>query len=116
MSAEDDFWALKQDAITAGLTTSRMGQLAKLCQDYNRALKILRIALKTKNASAYVGKTISNLKDEQQPVIARSKEPEIVLQARLHGWPVKKSVRSNGEIGWWVAGTLYDKGGASVGG
>jgi hypothetical protein len=96
-----------------------MGKLAKLCNDYERALSILSAALKTKAPAAYLGKTMANLKEEIAPPqinLPRTHEPEIVLQARLHGWPVRKSMRTNGLPGWWVAGVLYDQGGVDVGG
>ena len=118
MSAEQSYWALASQAQAASFTRSRMGQLAKLCNDYQRALSILSSALKTKKPSAYLGKVMANLKEEQAPPqihIPRSHEPEIVLQARLHGWPVRKTVRSNGTPGWFVCGILYDQGGVDVG-
>jgi hypothetical protein len=118
--SESAFWALRAQAQSFGITPSRLGQLAKLCQDYERAYQILRSALsKKKGASAYLGKVIANLKEEQAPPfiqIPRSHEPEIVMQARLHGWPVRKSMLSNGQPGWWVAGSLIDRGGDVVGG
>lgn len=115
---EEQFWALAPQAQEKGIAKSRMGQLAKLCNDYRRALSVLRSALKTKNASAYLGKVIANIKEEIAPPaihIPRSKEPEIILQGRLHGWPVRKVLRSNGEIGWYMCGTLYDRSGVDVG-
>lgn len=117
--SEPEFWALKSQAIQSGITPSRMGQLAKLCGDYDKAFSILTTAIKTKNASAYLGKVIANLRDEQAPPqipIPRKHEPEIALQARLRGWPVRKTALSDGQPGWWVAGTLYDQGGVDVGG
>lgn len=117
--SESKFWALKSQAIQVGLTPARMGQLAKLCQDYDKAYQVLHTALQTKNPSAYLGKVIANLRDEQAPPqinIPRSHEPEIALQARLRGWPVRKTALSDGSPGWWVAGTLYNREGFSVGG
>lgn len=115
MSYESDYWALAPIAGTHGIQRSQMGRLAKLCMDFKRAHQILLDTLKAKSPTTYLGKVVSNLREETLPA-QRSSEPEVVLQARLHGWPVRKSLRSNGEMGWWVAGTLYDKGGASVGG
>jgi len=115
---EEAFWALAPQAQEKGIVKSRMGQLAKLCNDYKRATTILSSALKTKNASAYLGKAIANIKEEIAPPaihIPRSKEPEIVLHARLHGWPVRKIVRTDGSPGWFVAGILYDTQGMEVG-
>ena len=118
--SEQAFWALRAQAQSFGITPSRLGQLAKLCQDYERAYQILRSALATKKgASAYLGKVIANLKEEQAPPqiqIPRSHEPDAVLQARLRGWPVRKSRLSNGNPAWWVAGVLMDQGGDVVGG
>jgi len=116
--SEQGYWALASQAQAVGVTRSRMGQLAKLCSDYQRALSILSSALKTKKPSAYLGKVMANLKEEQAPPqihIPRTHEPEIVLQARLRGWPVRKTVRTDGSPGWFVAGILYDQGGADVG-
>lgn len=116
--SEQAYWALASQANKAHVTNAMMGKLAKLCSDYQRALSILSSALKTKKPSAYLGKVMANLKEEQAPLqihIPRSHEPEIVLQARLHGWPVRKTVRSNGTPGWFVAGILYDHTGMDVG-
>lgn len=115
---EQKYWALAKQASAAGVTPSVMGKLAKLCSDYERALSILSSALKTKKPSAYLGKVMANLKEEQAPIqihIPRSHEPEVVLQARLHGWPVRKTVRTDGTPGWFVAGVLYDHTGVDVG-
>lgn len=116
---EEAYWALAPQAQEKGIVKSRMGQLAKLCNDYKRATSILSSALKTKNASAYLGKAIANIKEEIAPpairIPPRSKEPEIVLQARLHGWPVRKTTRMDGSPGWFVAGILYDIKGVDVG-
>lgn len=119
MSSEQSYWLLADQCNKSHITRSRMGQLAKLCNNYDRANSILTEALKTKAPSAYLGKVIANLKDEQAPPavpIPRSHEPDVVLQARLRGWPVRKSTRSNGDPAWWVAGTLYDRSGVDVGG
>ena len=116
--SEQAYWALAPQANKARVTNSMMGKLAKLCSDYERALSILKSALKTKNPSAYLGKVMANLKEEQAPPqihIPRTHEPEIVLQARLHGWPVRKIMRTNGDPGWFVAGILYDRTGMDVG-
>ena len=115
---EQKYWALAKQASAAGVTPSVMGKLAKLCSDYERALSILSSALKTKKPSAYLGKVMANIKEEQAPPqihIPRSHEPEVVLQARLRGWPVRKTALSNGSPGWFVAGMLYDQGGMCVG-
>lgn len=117
-SYEARFWALATTASQSKITKSMMGKLAKLCQDYERAYRILSDSLKTHRPANYLGKVISNLKDEQSPPainIPRSHEPEVALQARLRGWPVRKTTRTNGEPAWWVAGTLYDQGGVDVG-
>ena len=119
MSVEKDFWALAPIADSRGIGRSQMGQLAKLCQDFKRAHQILTDALKAKSPPRYLGKVVSNIRAENQvPTFQhqQSSEPEVVSLARFHGWPVRKSVRSNGEPGWWVAGTLYDKEGSGVGG
>jgi hypothetical protein len=115
--SEQGYWALASQARAAGVTSSMMGKLAKLTSDYERALSILRSALKTKKPSAYLGKVMANLKEEQAPpiIIPKTHEPEVVLQARLRGWPVRKTALSNGSPGWFVAGTLYDQGGICVG-
>ena len=115
---ESKFWALAPQAKAAGVSNSVMGKLAKLCSDYERAYRILSSAIKTKYARAYVGKVISTIKEEQAPIqisTPRTHEPEIVLQARLHGWPVRKTVRTDGSPGWYVAGFLYDHTGDCVG-
>jgi len=114
---EAGFWALSAQAESSSITRSRLGQLAKLANDFDKAERILKAALKTKNPSAYLGKVIKNLKTEtESPLsILRSEEPEIVLQARLHGWPVRRLTRSNGEPGWYVAGSLVDQRGVDVG-
>lgn len=117
-SSEDRFWALSSQADEKKITRSRMGQLAKLCHDYDRALSVLQSALKTKNPSNYLGAVVKGLRDEQAPpcvVSSRPQEPEVVLQARLRGWPVRKTMRTNGEPGWYVAGSLFDKRGMDVG-
>ena len=115
-SVEDRFWALKPLASTKGITPSRMGQLAKLCGDFERALSVMQAALKTKNPSAYLGAVAKGLRNEQAPAVSdRSMEPEIVLEARMRGWPVRKSALDNGEPGWWVSGCLYDQKGEQVG-
>lgn len=116
--SEERYWSLSSQANAKGITRSRLGQLAKICQDYNKAYRILSDSLATKSPSKYLGKCIANLKEEIAPPaihIPRNHEPEIVLQARLRGWPVRKSVRTNGEPAWWVAGVLYDQGGIDVG-
>jgi len=115
---EKEYWALAPQARSAGIVKSRMGQLAKLCNDYKRALNILKSALKTSNPSAYIGKVIANIKEEQAPPkikISPDTEPDIATQARLHGWPVRKIVRTNGTLGWYVAGCMYDQEGRDVG-
>jgi len=115
---EQGYWELASQARSSGVTPSMMGKLAKLCSDYERAYRILVSSLKTKRPMAYLGKVISNLKEEQAPIhinIPRTHEPEVVLQARLHGWPIRKTVREDGSPGWYVAGFLYDHTGDAVG-
>lgn len=118
---EAEYWALAPQAREAGVVKSRMGQLAKLCNDYSRAYSILQAAIRTKNASAYLGKVISNLKEEValEPINIsnkqRKEEPDVVVRARLRLWPVRKITRSNGTPGWFVDGILYDQGGVDVG-
>jgi hypothetical protein len=117
-SPEATYWSLAAEAAKHRITRPQMGKLAKLTSDYQRALSILSSALKTKKPSAYLGKVMANLKEEQAPPqihIPRTHEPEIVLQARLHGWPVRKTVRGDGTPGWFVAGVLYDHTGMDVG-
>lgn len=117
--SEAEYWSLATQARSKHISRSMMGRLAKLSQDYDKALNILCDALKTKQPAAYLGKVLSNLKDEFQPPqihIPRSHEPSIVTDARLRGWPVRKTVRGNGDPAWWVAGVLYDQGGIDVGG
>lgn len=117
-SIESSYWALAAQCAKVDIPRSRMGQLAKLCGDFRRAHAILTEALKTRSPGTYLGKVVSNLRTDQAPLMSveRSKEPEIALQARLHGWPVRKSVLDSGEPGWWVAGVLYNKRGVDVGG
>lgn len=121
MSTEGAYWALKGKALTAGITPARMGQLAKLCNDFERAHRILQEVLKAKNPSSYLGAICSKIRDElktPQEILSsrdRTQEPEIALQGRLSGWPVRKTALSNGKPGWWVAGTLYDQEGNCVG-
>lgn len=115
---EQAYWDLASQARAAGVSNSMMGKLAKLTSDYQRAHQILVASLKTKKPMAYLGKVIANLKEEQAPPqihISRAHEPEIVLQARLHGWPVRKTTRTDGTPGWFVCGILYDRAGTDVG-
>lgn len=118
-SHEGEFWNLASQAQAKKIARSRCAQLAKLCSDFERAVDILRSALNTKNPSTYLGAVVARLRDEQSPRIivpSRTQEPEIVLQGRLRGWPVRKTVLDTGEPGWWCAGVLYDRTGDAVGG
>ena len=119
MSSEADFWGLSSSAAKVGITKSRLGLLLKLCHNYDRALQILQACLRAKAPSAYLGKVISNMRYEQeapQEIIKQSKkEPEIATDARLRGWPVRKTALSNGTPGWWIAGVLYNERGVDVG-
>lgn len=114
-SYEGAFWALKSQALPAGINPARMGQLAKLCNDFRRAKELLEQTLKSKNPSTYLGAVIAKLKADLAPVSLRSEEPEVALHGRLHGWPVRKTVLGDGSPGWWVAGVLYNKRGDDVG-
>ena len=117
-TAEDIFWELKPQAIQKGITPARLGQLAKLCENYERATEVLQMALKAKKPSTYLGAVVSNIRQETivQHSPPRSNEPEIVLTARLRGWQVRKTVLGNGKPGWWVCGVLYNERGNDVGG
>lgn len=113
---EGAFWALKGEALIQGINPARMGQLAKLCNDFKRATDLLSQILKSKHPSSYLGAVIKNLKDEiAAPFSMRNEEPEIALHGRLHGWPVRKTALSDGSPAWWVAGVLYNKDGTDVG-
>ena len=116
-SPEDIYWALADEAQKHGIARSQMGQVAKLANGFVNAINILKSALKTKKPKTYLCAVTASMKRElAAPLAQPNNEPEIVLQGRLHGWPVRKTVRSNGEPAWWVAGVLYDKGGIDVGG
>jgi len=113
---EGAFWALKGQALVQGINPARMGQLAKLCNNFKRAHDLLTQVLKSKNPSTYLGAVIKNLKDEiAAPFSMRSEEPEIAQHGRMHGWPVRKTSLQDGSPGWWVAGVLYNKDGEDVG-
>jgi hypothetical protein len=115
-SDEGAFWALKGQALTVGINPARMGQLAKLCNDWKRAKELLSQVIKSKNPSTYLGAVIKNLRDEvAAPISLRSSEPDVACDGRLRGWPVRKTVLTDGSPGWWVAGTLYNKDGVDVG-
>ena len=112
--SEEAYWALAQRAQEKGIARSRMGQLAKLCNDFERATELLEAALASKKPSTYLGKIMGSLRARHEP--SRDEEPEIALQARLHGWPVRKTCLGDGTPAWWVAGVLYNREGVDVGG
>lgn len=114
ISDESAFWAMKGLALASGINPARMGQLAKFCADFKRARGLLDQALKAKNPSTYLGALIKSLRDELAPPRTLN-EPEIALDARLRGWPVRKTSLSNGDPGWWIAGVLYNARGDDVG-
>lgn len=123
MTAEDEFWALKDKARERGISRSMMGRLAKYSADYDKALHILNSAFQTMEPIKYIGAVINRLKKERIPAHFAApslapivQEPEVVTHARLRGWPVRKSRRTNGEDCWWVAGVMYDGHGIDVGG
>lgn len=107
---------MKPLAQKAGILPSRMGQLAKLANDWENARQMLNAVLKSKNPSTYLGALIKSLRDDLKPNVAIKNEPEIAFHGRLHGWPVRKTALSNGQPGWWVAGVLYNAEGVDVGG
>ncbi len=115
-SLEQLFWSMKPLAQKVGIAPSRMGQLAKLCSDWENARQMLSAALKSKEPSAYLGAMIRSMKDDLKPSVAIRDEPEIAFHGRLNGWPVRKTALSNGQPGWWVAGVLYNAEGVDVGG
>jgi len=115
-SYESAFWAMKGDALTRGINPARMGQLAKACNDFNKATELLKQILKSKNPSTYLGAVLKNLRDEvAAPFSMRAEEPEIALDARLRGWPVRKTSLTDGSPAWWICGTLYNRDGIDVG-
>lgn len=118
ISVNDDdcntrFWSLVPIAAKSKISRSMMGKLSKLCCDNDRAVQILRAALKTKQPVTYLGKILAEMQRDLDP--PRSNEPEIALHGRLHGWVVRKTARTNGEPAWWVGGVLYDKNGDAIG-
>lgn len=119
-NSEDYFWNLAPQAEAKGIKKSLLGRLLKVTQDYEKSTKILKLSLSKRNPLGYISKTIKNLEDEKIGPLTvlptRSNEPEIALDARLRGWPVRATIMSNGKPGWWVAGTLYDSKGYAVGG
>lgn len=121
LTAEDEFWALADEAKSCRITKSMMGQLVKLTSDFKRAKSILVSSFQKKIPHLYLAKVLKNLQDEAIPphfpvIPTITPEPEVVIHARLRGWPVRKSRRSNGEDCWWVAGIMYDTAGVDVGG
>ena len=116
-SPEDIYWALADEAQKHGIARSQLGQLAKIANGFANAINILKSALKTKKPKTYLCAVTASMKRElAAPLAQPNNEPEIALIARLNGWPVRKSVRSNGEPCWWIAGTMYDRKGIDVGG
>ena len=67
-SPEQLFWRLKPVAQKAGIAPSRMGQLAKLCNDWENARQMLTSVLKSKEPSAYLGAMIKSMKDDLKPL------------------------------------------------
>ena len=115
LNEESAFWALKGAALAKGINPARMGQLAKLCNDFKRARSLLTEVLKAKAPSTYLGAVIAKMKEDLKPPALIKNEPEVVLYGRLHGWPVRKTVLSTGKPGWWVSGVLYNQEGVDVG-
>ncbi len=121
-SSEEVFWYTHVPALkAAGISTGMGVKLLKAMDgNFEQANRALVAAMATKWPMAYIGKTISNLKEseEQPPSRARvkktkgraKKEPEWIEERRANG----ALVRREGHL-WRVAGDLCDDSGEVVG-
>jgi hypothetical protein len=117
-SAEDQFWNLVGTLERRGIARSMCARLLKLYDaDFESARRCLKAASEAKDPGRYIGKALSNMRDEakQAPVFDESAIPK--------DWPepIKKLIRSGSSVElvrpgrWRHAGYLVDGNGIEVG-
>lgn len=112
-SAEDQFWALTDQAQAAKITRSLMGKMAKAIGDFDQAYPALVTALGKDNPAAYVSGIIRKREREAATATAGGdlNAPAIVREAQQSGDPVEALPDGR----WRIAGTIYDAEGQEVG-